>query len=115
MMDSEEILRIAAGVILFIGFAFYAVVWFYILRFIAAVIKALKHPKSAREIMMDSLGNIARAGGNYNHPCEGQCDDPEIVLNKSPTPMYKHNCRAPCATATRSGRYYRGKRRIQTW
>ena len=51
----------------------------------------------------------------YVHPCQGQCVNPEVILHKSPTPRYQHNCRAPCATATRSGRYYRGKQRTRTW
>jgi len=51
----------------------------------------------------------------YEHPCQGQCKNPEVILKKSPTPKYHHNCRAPCASATRSGRYYRGKQRKYSW
>ena len=51
----------------------------------------------------------------YVHPCQGQCENPKIILDKSPTPKYHHNCRAACGSATRSGRYYRGKQRKYSW
>ena len=51
----------------------------------------------------------------YEHPCQGQCENPEVILKKSPTPKYHHNGRAVCASATRSGRYYRGRQRKYSW
>ena len=80
--------------------------------YIAFIIFGIKNNgRHLFKVLLEGGGDMLQ---NYEHPCTGQCEDPDIILNKSPTPRYKHNCRAPCAFATRSGRYYKGKRRIQT-
>lgn len=112
MMEDEETLRVVVGVILFFGLIFWSILWIYILRFFVGLFKLVVKAHSVRGTIMDNQG-VSRSGANYAHPCAGQCEDQSVVLNKSPTPMYKHNCRAPCASATRSGRYYKGKRGIR--
>lgn len=108
-MEDEETLRIVVGIVLAVGAIMTFVFWIYVLRFFTALLKAVIHASSSHTII-DNQG-ISRSGANYSHPCVGQCKDQSVVLNKSPTPMYKHNCRAPCASATRSGKYYKGKQR----
>ena len=114
MMENEEALRVGAGVAVAIGIVFWSIVWIYILRFFIGLLKLISHSNSTRGTIVDNQG-VSRSGADYSHPCVEQCLNQNVVLNKSPTPMYKHNCRAPCGSATRSGRYYKGKRGIQTW
>ena len=108
MSEAETILYGISVIIKAVPFLF----WMLILCTIVSAIKNAK--KNTRNVVVDVSGR-AVGTNDYKHPCVGQCKDQIVVLNKSPTPMYKHNCRAPCSLFSRSGRYYKGKRRIRTW
>ena len=80
--------------------------------FIAYVVAANRYYKQYHRI--DGLTkSVEQSDGDsdYVHPCQGQCEDPKIVLEKSMKLKYKYNTRTLHGSATRKGRYYRGKQR----
>ena len=89
-------------------------VWVIIAYTVISSIKKAREKSMGNNVVVDISGR-AIGTNDYVHPCAGQCKDPNLILNKSPTPMYKHHCRAPCFFASRSGRYYKGKQRKRTW
>ena len=91
------------------------IIGFFIILVFSACKEATKNSKDNNSNTIRDVSGHAFGTNDYKHPCTGQCEDQTVILNKSPTPRYKHNCHAPCAFATRSGRYYKGIRRIQTW
>jgi len=110
MNEPDAIVRILIGFILVICMGLWLVFLVRILPFFIQILRALMHPQKHRLLTTEEADHIAK-GSNYSHPCQGQCQDPSVILKKSPTPKYHHNCHAPCAFATRSGRYYKGKRK----
>ena len=107
---------VLAGCILFIGVIIYVVFLMRLFRFFLKILDAIINADKRGKIFVERNSNeVTQGSSKYVHPCAGQCKNPEVILNKSPTPLYKHNCRAPCATVSRSGRYYRGKQRKHTW
>ena len=107
-MNGEDIVALIIKIATIMPLIFWGIL-------VCAVIKSIKTAKqNTRGVVMDVSGKAVGTEG-YIHPCAGQCEDQIVVLNKSPTPMYRHNCRAPCRFASRSGRYYRGKQRKRAW
>ena len=115
MNELDEGTVILVGCILFIGGIVYWLFIAWILRFLLKCLRILRRHQNGQFLIERDSDKVALGSGKYTHPCLGQCDEPGIILEKSPTPEYHHNCHAPCATATRSGRYYRGKRRKSIW
>jgi len=82
---------------------------------IYVIIKSIKKAKTHLNTIISDVSGPAVGSCDYKHPCVGQCENPDIILNKSPTPKYQHNNRVLDKFAPQSGRYYRGKQRKHLW
>ena len=111
MNEPDVIMRVLIGFILVLCVGLWLVFLLRIMPFFIQILRVLLRPQRHNLFITDETDKIAKGSEDYSHPCQGQCQDPKVILNKFPTPKYHHNCRAPCAFATRSGRYYRGKRK----
>lgn len=108
MNESLTLMPFMAAIITIIRFF----VWGLI---ICVIIRSIKNAKTHLRTIVSDISGQAIGAGDYKHPCAGQCENPDIILNKSPTPKYQHNSRVLDKFSPESGRYYRGKQRKHTW
>ena len=107
---------ILAGCILFVGVVFYVAFLMRLFRFLLKILDAIIHANKDGKIFIERNSNkVAQGTSKHIHPCAGQCENPDIILNKSPTPKYQYNDRVLDKFSPKSGRYYRGKQRKHIW